>query len=161
MMTPCFPRKSTILILWTLLVVASTHVQALSNPSHASAWPRSYTSTSLHESRPTVVSRRQVCGALTAFGLAAAPLPSWALKPRNEQLCGTGLFTNFLEYRCTEIGDISDEGQRTSLSASESGAADSLMSKLNLDIEEGGDSDGASKKDDKKPSASETTSENR
>jgi hypothetical protein len=44
--------------------------------------------------------------------------PAWALKPRNEALCGTGLFTNFLEYRCTDLGDISDEGQKTSFSNS-------------------------------------------
>jgi hypothetical protein len=46
------------------------------------------------------------------------------------------LFTNFLEYRCTDLGDISDEGQKTSFSNSnEAGAADSLLSKLNLDLD--------------------------
>ena len=77
----------------------------------------------------------QILAALTLVG--GSPLPALALKPRNEQLCGTGFFTNFLEYRCTDIGDISDEGQRTGLSESEAGAADSLMSKLKLDLDDG------------------------
>ena len=75
---------------------------------------------------------------LAGIAIAMVPTSSMALKPRNEALCGTGLFTNFLEYRCTEIGDISDEGQKTGLSASEAGAADSLMSKLNLDFDDDG-----------------------
>jgi hypothetical protein len=69
---------------------------------------------------------------VVSLGTITFPQPATALKPRNEQLCGTGFFTNFQEYKCTEIGDISDEGRRTSLSASEEGAADSLLSKLNL-----------------------------
>lgn len=63
--------------------------------------------------------------------------PSWAVKPRNEALCGTGLFTNFLEYRCTDLGDISDEGQNTSFSSSnDAGTADSLLNKLNLGLDD-------------------------
>jgi hypothetical protein len=66
-------------------------------------------------------------------------LPAWALKPRNEQLCGTGFFTNYLEYRCTDIGDISDEGKKTTFSEDEAGQADALLSKLELNL----NSDGA------------------
>ncbi|CAB9519215.1 expressed unknown protein [Seminavis robusta] len=74
---------------------------------------------------------------VTASSFAAIPpKPVAALKPRNEQLCGTGFFTNYLEYKCTDIGDISDEGQATTLSSSQEGAADSLLNKLNLSFEE-------------------------
>lgn len=61
-----------------------------------------------------------------------------ALKPRNEALCNTGFFEHYLEYRCTEIGDISDEGQKTGLTEGQAGATDSLLSKLQLgDVTEG------------------------
>ena len=74
---------------------------------------------------------------LVASGLFTAatlmsPMPSLALKQRNEQLCATGFFTNYLEYRCTDIGDISDEGQKTTFSNKDEEAADSLMDRLNL-----------------------------
>jgi len=73
---------------------------------------------------------------VTGSGAATtAPRPSWALKPRNEALCGTGFFTNYLEYRCTDIGDISDEGKSTAFSSGDAGAADSLLNKLNLNLD--------------------------
>ena len=79
--------------------------------------------------------RRHILLLPFAVPALVAPTGASAVKPRNEQLCGTGLFTNYLEYRCTELGDISDEGQRTSFSAKEEGAADSLLGKLNLDFD--------------------------
>jgi hypothetical protein len=30
---------------------------------------------------------------------------------RNEMLCGTGFFTNIWQYKCTDLGDIEDEGK--------------------------------------------------
>lgn len=56
-----------------------------------------------------------------------------ALQERDEALCGTGFFTNIAQYRCTDIGDISDEGKSKGLSSSQEGAVDSLMSKFNMD----------------------------
>jgi hypothetical protein len=69
--------------------------------------------------------------------VSASPPASHAVKPRNEALCNTGLFENFLEYRCTAIGNIQDEGYTKELSAEETQSTDSLLSKLGL----GGDND--------------------
>mmetsp|Transcript_19781 Transcript_19781/g.25468 ORF Transcript_19781/g.25468 Transcript_19781/m.25468 type:complete len:169 (-) Transcript_19781:311-817(-) len=68
--------------------------------------------------------------------------PAQALKPRNEALCNTGLFENFLEYRCTPIGNIADEGLGKDLTAKEQASTDSLMSKLG--VEDGDSKFGAS-----------------
>jgi hypothetical protein len=69
--------------------------------------------------------------------VSASPPASHAVKPRNEALCNTGLFENFLEYRCTAVGNIQDEGYTKELSAEETQSTDSLLSKLGL----GGDND--------------------
>ena len=61
--------------------------------------------------------------------------PALALKPNNEALCGTGFFTNIAQYKCTDIGDISDEGKSRKVSAEEDSRMDSLMSKFgDLDL---------------------------
>lgn len=62
--------------------------------------------------------------------LTGLPLPAQALKERNEALCGTGFFENYNPYRCTDIGDILDEGTSSPLSQSEEAKLDSLMSKF-------------------------------
>ena len=49
---------------------------------------------------------------------------------RNELLCGTGFFTNIYQYKCTEIGDIENEGKSKDLSSSELSSVSSLMDKL-------------------------------
>ena len=59
--------------------------------------------------------------------------PAYAVKERNEVLCGTGFFTNIAQYVCTEIGDISDErGSGRALNQQELESTDSLMDKLSL-----------------------------
>jgi hypothetical protein len=94
------------------------------------------------ETNDVDLSRRRIVHAtISAASIISPPRIALALKPRNEQLCGTGLFTNYLEYRCTDLGDISDEGHRTSFSAKEEGVADSLLGKLNLDLDSVGASD--------------------
>lgn len=86
-------------------------------------------------------SRREFV-ARSLFGLAAIQsTPVFALKERDEALCSTGFFTNIWEFRCTEIGDISDEGASRDLSSSELGATESLMSKLNVGIPDDIDED--------------------
>jgi len=57
-----------------------------------------------------------------------------ALQERNEVLCGTGFFTNIALYKCTEIGDISDEGRPRPLSTTEEGSMQSLMDKMGMDL---------------------------
>jgi hypothetical protein len=54
------------------------------------------------------------------------------LQPRNEPLCATGLFEHFLEYKCTPIGDIQDEGVPRAWTAAEVAATESLLSKLGV-----------------------------
>ena len=49
-----------------------------------------------------------------------------------------------------DIGDISDEGQKTTFSASEAGAADSLLDKLNLGLDNGTATDDSAKSESDK-----------
>ena len=62
----------------------------------------------------------------------ATPATS-ALQERNEALCGTGFFTNIWQYKCTDLGDIEDEGVAKELSDQDQGTVDSLMAKLNFE----------------------------
>lgn len=55
-----------------------------------------------------------------------------ALQAKNEALCGTGFFTNIAQYKCTETGDISDEGKARALSSTEETSMESLMDKLGM-----------------------------
>jgi len=70
-----------------------------------------------------------------------APSPSHALQKKNEALCGTGFFEHFNEFRCTAIGDISDEGNSRKLKDDEVNATDSLMSKMGLSLDDLGEVD--------------------
>lgn len=58
---------------------------------------------------------------------------AYALQPRNELFCSTGLFEHFMEYKCTPIGDILDEGVSKELTNVEEQTTDSLLSKLGID----------------------------
>ncbi len=80
----------------------------------------------------TIASIFTVSASTTATIMTANPSPANALQKRNEALCGTGFFEHFNEFRCTAIGDISDEGGAKKLNENESMAADSLMGKLGL-----------------------------
>jgi hypothetical protein len=83
------------------------------------------------KSRRHLLAKSSSVIAAGSFLWATVAVPSAvALKPRNEQLCGTGFFTNIWEYRCTDIGDISDEGTKVGFSKGEQGAAESLMAKF-------------------------------
>jgi len=62
---------------------------------------------------------------------------AYAVKERNEALCGTGFFTNIAQWYCTEIGDISDEGLGKDLSTSQESTVDSLLSKFDMNIGDG------------------------
>lgn len=78
-------------------------------------------------------SRRDIL--LTAGGISGFLLsqPAQAIKERNEALCGTGFFTNIWQFKCTDIGDIEDEGIPTGLSTGQEEISDSLLSKLGVD----------------------------
>jgi hypothetical protein len=87
-----------------------------------------------------------------------SPAPAaWAVQERNEALCRTGFFTNIMQYRCTDLGDISDEGEARSLSESQAEAADGLLSKLGLSgqaerpptVADGDESSGSSLRSDR------------
>lgn len=77
--------------------------------------------------------RREI---IALVGMMAAPYikpkRTDALQPKNEDLCGTGFFENFQEYRCTAIGDISDEGLSKDMNSNEKELAGSLMGKLGV-----------------------------
>ena len=55
-----------------------------------------------------------------------------ALEARNEIVCGTGFFTNIAQYKCTEIGDISDEGKVKTVNADEVKSMESLLGKMGI-----------------------------
>ena len=79
---------------------------------------------------PLKDSRRDFLGQAFILGLSS---PAFALQEKNEALCGTGFFTNIWQYKCTEIGDIEDEGESKALSTNEESSIDSLMTKFNLE----------------------------
>lgn len=70
------------------------------------------------------------CAGIMAASFFGSPAPVYAIKERNEALCGTGFFTNIWQYKCTDLGDISDEGETKALSSGEEQATNSLLSKL-------------------------------
>lgn len=72
---------------------------------------------------------------------SASAAPARALQEKNEGLCGTGFFTHYMEYRCTDIGDISDDGKVTDLTESERTKTDALLTKLHLDNDNDDDAD--------------------
>jgi len=107
---------------------------------------------------PTIKRRSILATALllpSVIVIGATPVR--AVKPRNEALCDTGLFDNFLEYRCTPLGNIEDEGAGRKMSESEESATNSLMSKLMMDqnidsVNERTKPDSSSKEDVDNPS---------
>jgi hypothetical protein len=56
-----------------------------------------------------------------------------ALEERNEILCGTGFFTNIAQYKCTDIGDISDEGKSKKMDEQELRSMESLLGKMGIE----------------------------
>ena len=68
----------------------------------------------------------------TSVGLMGGANEVQAVKPRNEMLCGTGFFTNIWQYKCTDLGDIEDEGKIKAMSIEEESKTDSLMGKLSM-----------------------------
>ena len=73
-------------------------------------------------------------GALLATGVLLYPQNALALKPKDEVLCGTGFFTNIAQWKCTEIGDILDEGKPKEFSQNELGSMESLLGKLDVSL---------------------------
>ena len=107
-------------------------VQSLVPETRPSSKPLTTTST-----KSKSLNRRDLVRALSSAALSGNILlnprtnqPAWALKPNNEALCGTGFFTNIAQYKCTDIGDISDEGQSRKTTAEEESRLDGLMSKF-------------------------------
>jgi hypothetical protein len=93
---------------------------------------------------PQKASRRSFLAGTTFVGLWGLATPeTHALQERNEALCGTGFFTNIWQYKCTDLGDIEDEGMAKELSHEDQGTVDSLMAKLNLEIVNVKDTDAA------------------
>jgi hypothetical protein len=80
--------------------------------------------------RAILVGAFELCSFAIFVGL---PSVAQAVQPRNEVLCDSGLFDNFLEYRCTPLGNIEDEAAGRNLSESEESTTNSLLSKLMMD----------------------------
>lgn len=83
---------------------------------------------------PQKLSRRSFLSGTTLVGIWGIATPAtYALQERNEALCGTGFFTNIWQYKCTDLGDIEDEGKAKELSDEDQGTVDSLLAKLNFE----------------------------
>jgi hypothetical protein len=78
-------------------------------------------------------SSRRAFVSITVTTASAILLPedSQALQKKNEALCGTGFFEHIYEYKCTTIGDISDEAKSKSIDESMEIQTDLLMERLN------------------------------
>lgn len=90
---------------------------------------RSWLKSTHHSFTVAVISVVTISTTTTIIPTTAA----YALQPRNEPLCSTGLFEHFMEYKCTPIGDIQDEGMSKGLTSVDEQTTNSLMSKLGLD----------------------------
>lgn len=116
---------------------------ALSEGAGASAFTKSIDNVNNRISTTRLLLRENESNRRTilvgAFGLCSfasfvgSPSDAQAVQPRNEVLCDSGLFDNFLEYRCTPLGNIEDEGAGRKLSESEESTTNSLISKLMTD----------------------------
>jgi hypothetical protein len=82
--------------------------------------------------------RRALLGAavLTTTSLIVPTEGAMALKTKDEMLCGTGFFTNIAQYKCTELGDIWDEGKPKEFNAQELGSMESLMGKIGKTLDD-------------------------
>jgi hypothetical protein len=84
-------------------------------------------------SSKNVGSRRAfVAGSALTWGFTAVTQEASALQKRNEALCGTGFFTNIWQYKCTDLGDIEDEGRSRAMSAEETAKLEGLAGKLSI-----------------------------
>lgn len=116
-----------------LLLNYWTQTQALAfqTPKH-NASPKSIES----KNRRTFVTNTLAIFTSTCVTTICTTNQAQALQERNEALCGTGFFEHFNEFKCTPIGDISDEGNTKKLSDNEVERVDSLMGKLGMmDVE--------------------------
>jgi len=144
---------------------ACASVQSLAVPEArpSSTPPPPRTTTTAAAARSEAFNRRSLLRALSSLTVSGNLLlnargtnrPALALRPNNEALCGTGFFTNIAQYKCTDIGDISDEGRSRGTTAEEDGRLDGLMAKFgDLDVSSSGTSGGSESSDAEAASSS-------
>ena len=112
-------------------------------PEKPSAAPPKSVAKATTTTRRDILRKATSAAAIATASTAVPPKPAFALKPNNEVLCGTGFFTNIAQYKCTDIGDISDEGKSRQMSSEEESKLDSLMGKFDL----GGNSNSSDKEE--------------
>jgi hypothetical protein len=139
--------------IFLLLQVMAT-VTAWSPPQLQKSISTSNKATSTSASRRGFFVGAAAC--FTSIGLMGGANEAQAVKPRNEMLCGTGFFTNIWQYKCTDLGDIEDEGKIKAMSTEEESKMDSLMGKLGMAGGESpvGEGSGSTKVDSPQPSRS-------
>mmetsp|Transcript_32553 Transcript_32553/g.65925 ORF Transcript_32553/g.65925 Transcript_32553/m.65925 type:complete len:163 (+) Transcript_32553:230-718(+) len=138
------PRSYPLLLLSTAITLQSTSSLVPEKPIVCQ--PKSATTTTRREIFRKVSSATAASASVLVSTAALSPNPAFALKPNNEALCGTGFFTNIAQYKCTDIGDISDEGRSRQMSSEEESKLDSLMGKFDLsgpDLGSGGGGSGS------------------
>ncbi len=110
---------------------------ALSPIKHATKMNKSTTRTRTNTERKAdgnmFYDRRALLQIVSAGVILLSPQSAVALQARNEALCGTGFFTNIALYKCTEIGDISQDGKAQSLTDTEESSMQSLLDKMGVD----------------------------
>ena len=124
------------------------HIQSFLVPTGSSSSSTATTTTDFSDTTSSLAnqcSRRRLLTTTTTtscvlFGTlltgVGTPTVAQAVQPKNEALCGTGFFENIWQYKCTDLGDIQDEGIPSTLSLEQQGATDSLLDKLNLQLDE-------------------------
>ena len=138
-MTRHCPIATSLICYFLMLIVASdcslSFCQALSTPTkNKNDWDvaSSYSSSS-SSSSPARRSLLALMIPTTTTVLLFNDEASNALEPRNEVLCGTGFFTNIAQYKCTEIGDISNDGKVKKIKQEEQATMDSLLAKMGVE----------------------------
>lgn len=120
-MIPTLPIQSLYAcILFSTIICSICPIEALSLHKNT------FSPEGNHSSRRAFVSI-----SVTTASAILLPQESQALQKKNEALCGTGFFEHIYEYKCTTIGDISDEAKSKSMDESMEIQTDLLMERLN------------------------------
>ena len=132
------PISSTFsLLLLLLLLNPKAQTQALAFQTPSTPPPSTNTSPTKIQSkhRRTFLTNTLALVTTCCITTTITKQEAQALQERNEALCGTGFFEHFNEFKCTAIGDISDEGTTKELSEKDVERVDGLMGKLGMDVE--------------------------
>jgi len=126
--------RRTSIVFWFLCTVNLSYCSSLTAPYYK--YDHRVSQRGSIEEKPKDATRRASFATLGTLSTGIfASNNAHAVQPRNEVLCSTGFFENIWQYKCTELGDIEQDGKAADLNAQESQQADSLLGKLMLETE--------------------------